>query len=147
MNYKMITYVLGLILIFESVFLLVPSATALIYGEMGELTAFLITVGICLAVGVLMSIKKPKNKSLIARDGFVIVAFSWMFLSVFGAIPFMLAGVTDSYIDALFETASGFTTTGATIFADVEILPRSIIIWRSFTHWVGGMGVLVFLLA
>ena len=147
MNYKMITYVLGLILIFESVFLLVPSATALVYGEFGELAAFLITVVICLAVGVLMSFKKPKNRLLMARDGFVVVAFSWILLSMFGAIPFMISGVTDSYIDALFETASGFTTTGATIFADVEILPRSIIMWRSFTHWVGGMGVLVFVMA
>ena len=78
MNYKMITYVLGLILIFESVFLLVPSATALVYGEFGELAAFLITVVICLAVGVLMSFKKPKNRLLMARDGFVVVAFSWI---------------------------------------------------------------------
>lgn len=147
MNYKMITYVLGLILIFESVFLLVPSATALIYGEFGELTAFLISVLICLALGALMSAKKPKNKDMVARDGFVVVALCWVIMSIFGAIPFVLTGVTDSYIDALFETVSGFTTTGATVFGDVEVLPRSIIMWRSFTHWVGGMGVLVFIMA
>ena len=147
MNYKMITYVLGLILIFESVFLLVPSATALIYGEFGALAAFLISVVICLALGALMSSKRPKNKVMVARDGFVVVALCWVIMSIFGAIPFVMTGVTDSYIDALFETVSGFTTTGATIFSDVEVLPRSIIMWRSFTHWVGGMGVLVFIMA
>jgi trk system potassium uptake protein TrkH len=102
---------------------------------------------ICLAIGHIIIRNKPQKTALLARDGFVTVAFSWIVLSLFGSIPFMLTGVTESFIDAFFETVSGFTTTGATIFADVEILPRSIITWRSFTHWIGGMGVLVFIMA
>ncbi len=147
MNYKMIIYTLGWILLFEAAFLLVPAVIALIYLETLALWAFLATVGICLAAGKLFSLKRPKNTTLRARDGFVIVALSWIVLSIFGALPFMFTGVTHNFIDALFETASGFTTTGATIFSDVEILPRSIIMWRSVTHWVGGMGVLVFVMA
>ncbi|MBE6668275.1 MAG: TrkH family potassium uptake protein [Ruminococcaceae bacterium] len=147
MNYKMIIYTLGWILLFESAFMMVPAITALIYAEFHSLAAFLISAGACLAVGALMSVRKPKNRTLRSRDGFVIVSLSWIVLSAFGAIPFMLTGVTNSYIDALFETASGFTTTGATIFSDVEILPNAVIMWRSFTHWVGGMGILVFIMA
>ena len=147
MNFGMILYTLGWILMFEAAFLIVPCITALAYGELSALMAFLTGVGICLLAGFLMSVKKPKSKALRSRDGFVIVASSWILLSLFGAIPFMLTGVTTNYVDALFETASGFTTTGATIFKDVEILPRSIVMWRSFTHWVGGMGILVFVMA
>ena len=147
MNYRMISYTLGWILLFESAFLLVPTATAIIYGEYSVMIAFLISIGICLLAGFPFMVIKPKNTVLRARDGFVIVAFSWILLSLFGAIPFMLTGVTNNYIDALFETASGLTTTGATIFGDVESLPRAIIIWRSFTHWIGGMGILVFVMA
>ena len=147
MNYKMIIYTLGWILLFESAFMLVPAVTALVYSEYQSLIAFLISAGACLAVGALMSVKKPKNRALRSRDGFVIVALSWVILSIFGAGPFMITGATDSYIDALFETVSGFTTTGSTIFSNVEILPKAIIMWRSFTHWVGGMGILVFIMA
>ena len=147
MNYKMIVHTLGWILMFESAFLLGPTVTALIYAEYTSLIAFLITAGVCLLTGFLCTVSRPKNRTLRSRDGFVIVALSWIILSSFGAIPFMISGVCDSYIDALFETISGFTTTGATIFSDVEILPRSIIIWRSFTHWIGGMGILVFIMA
>jgi trk system potassium uptake protein TrkH len=146
MNYRMITYILGWILLFEAGFLLVPSITAIVYGE-AALKAFLLTIAICVAVSALLIFKKPKNTSLRSRDGFVIVSLSWIVLSLFGAIPFMLTGVTSTYVDALFETVSGFTTTGASIFSDVEVLPRSILMWRSFTHWVGGMGVLVFIMA
>ena len=147
MNYKMIFHTLGWILLFESAFLMIPALTALIYSEMTAFLAFIVTVGVCLLIGFLLSRKKPKNTTLRAREGFVIVSLSWIVLSLFGSIPFMLTGVTDSFVDALFETASGFTTTGATIFADVEILPRSIIMWRSVTHFVGGMGILVFIMA
>ncbi len=147
MNYKMIIYTLGWISLFEAAFLLVPLITALVYAEHSVLWAFLISIGGCLLLGGLLSAKKPKNTALYARDGFVIVALSWIFLSLFGALPFVLTGVTDSFINALFESVSGFTTTGATIFADVEVLPRSIIMWRSFSHWIGGMGVLVFMMA
>ena len=146
MNYRMITYILGWILLFEAGFLLVPTVTALVYGEQA-IKGFLLSIAICVAVSALLIFKKPKNTSLRSRDGFVIVSLSWIVLSLFGAIPFMLTGVTASYVDALFETVSGFSTTGASIFTDVEILPRSILMWRSFTHWVGGMGVLVFIMA
>ena len=147
MNYLMIKFVLGWILLFEAAFLLIPIGTAVFYAEQSSLIAFAITLAASAVVGGLLAIKKPKKTELSSRDGFVIVAFSWIVMSVFGAIPFMLTGVTDNFVDALFETVSGFTTTGATIFSDVEILPRSIIMWRSFTHWIGGMGVLVFIMA
>ncbi|MBQ8716365.1 MAG: TrkH family potassium uptake protein, partial [Clostridia bacterium] len=146
MNYRMITYILGWILLFEAGFLLVPTITALAYSE-PAIKGFLLSIAICVAVSALLIFKKPQNTSLRSRDGFVIVSLSWIVLSLFGAIPFMLTGATASYVDALFETVSGFTTTGASIFSDVEILPRSILMWRSFTHWVGGMGVLVFIMA
>jgi len=146
MNYQMIKYVLGWILLFEAAFLLLPAVVAVIYAEKA-LVAFLTTVAICAAVGGLLTLRKPKRIDLSARDGFVAVAFSWIILSIFGAIPFELAGVTQNFLDAVFEMVSGFTTTGATIFSDVEALPRSIIVWRSFSHWIGGMGVLVFIMA
>ena len=146
MNYRMISYVSGWILLFEAAFLLVPSITALVYLEMEGL-AFLATIGICLLVSVLLILKKPKNTDLHSRDGFVIVSLSWIMLSLFGALPFVFSGVTNSYIDAFFETVSGFTTTGASIFPTVEALPKCVLIWRSFSHWVGGMGVLVFIMA
>ncbi len=147
MNYRMIFYTLGWISMFESAFMLVPMITALVYKEYSELAAFAICALICLAVGLALSFLRPKNRKLRSRDGFVIVALSWVVLSLFGAIPFMLTGACDNYIDALFETVSGFTTTGSTIFRDVEALPRCILMWRSFTHFVGGMGILVFIMA
>ncbi len=150
MNYRMITYILGWILLFEAAFLLVPTITALAFRE-SAVTAFLLTIAICLGASALLMMKKPINRDLRARDGFVIVSLSWIVLSLFGALPFMFADLgaanNINYIDALFETVSGFTTTGASIMADVEALPKSILMWRSFTHWVGGMGVLVFIMA
>ncbi len=146
MNYRMIKYVLGWILLFEAAFLVLPTVVAAIYAEKA-LVSFLATVVICAAVGGLLTVRKPKSTDLSARDGFVVVAFSWIIMSIFGAIPFTLTGVTENFLDAVFETVSGFTTTGATIFSNVEILPKSIIFWRSFTHWIGGMGVLVFIMA
>ena len=146
MNYRMISYIIGCIWLFEAAFLLVPVITALVYGE-GAVLSFLWTVLICLGAGALLSFKKPKNQTLRARDGFVVVSLSWIAISLLGALPFVFEGVTASYVDALFETVSGFTTTGATIFSDVESLPKSILMWRSFTHWIGGMGVLVFIMA
>ena len=146
MNYRMISYIIGCIWLFEAAFLLVPVITALAFGESAVLS-FLWTMLICLGAGALLSFKKPKNQTLRARDGFVVVSLSWIAISLLGALPFMFEGVTASYVDALFETVSGFTTTGATIFTDVECLPNSILMWRSFTHWIGGMGVLVFIMA
>ncbi|MBQ9097952.1 MAG: TrkH family potassium uptake protein [Clostridia bacterium] len=146
MNYRMITYILGWILLFEAAFLLFPTVTALAFGE-EAIKAFLLTIAICVLASALLIFRKPKHKELRSRDGFVIVSLSWIVLSLFGALPFMFTGVTTSYVDALFETVSGFTTTGASILPDVEVIPYSIRMWRSFTHWVGGMGVLVFIMA
>lgn len=146
MNFSMIRYTLGWLLNFEACFFAIPIICSLIYGD-GAILGFLFSMLICAAAGGLMIIKKPKSTAFYAKEGFVIVSLSWIFLSVFGALPFMFSGATASFVDALFETASGFTTTGASIFTEVESLPESILLWRSFTHWIGGMGVLVFIMA
>lgn len=146
MNYKMISYVLGWLLIFEGMFLAVPGITALVYGE-SALWSYLLTLSICLFIGGLLVLKKPKKNQLYSREGFVIVSLSWIVLSAFGALPFFLSGEIPDYIDALFESVSGFTTTGASILSDVEAISHASLMWRSFSHWVGGMGVLVFIMA
>ena len=146
MNYRMISNILGWLLVFESMFMAVPLITAIIYAE-STIWVFLGTAAFCLAAGVLITRKKPSNTTLYSREGFIIVALSWIILSFFGAVPFILSGVIPSFVDALFEAVSGFSTTGATVINDVETAPRSILMWRSFTHWVGGMGVLVFIMA
>lgn len=150
MNFSIIRKTLGWILLFEAIFFLVPMITAVVYWE-EEFFAFLISMLVCGALGGLCLIGKTKNTSIYAKEGFVITALCWIVMSLFGALPFVLSDATDiSYIDALFETVSGFTTTGATIFPSgevVEALPKSLLMWRSFTHWVGGMGVLVFIMA
>ena len=146
MNYRMIRNILGWLLIFECGFMLVPTVTALVYRER-EVWAFLVTMLLCGGIGALCVWRKPKDSALYAREGFVIVSLSWITLSLFGAIPFCISGVIPNYVDAVFETVSGFTTTGASILAAVEPLPRCMLMWRSFTHWVGGMGVLVFIMA
>ena len=146
MNYSMIKYTLGWLLMFMGVFFTVPLITAAIYWE-PAFFSFLIMIAISVGLGLLMTLKKPKNSTLYAKEGFVIVSVSWILLSLFGALAFILSGSTTSFVDALFESASGFTTTGASIFGDVESLPRSVLMWRSFSHWIGGMGVLVFIMA
>lgn len=147
MNYRMIKNVIGWILLFEAGFFLIPMVTALVYAEK-EIFAFGISALICMAVAsILIFVAKPKSKTLYSREGFVIVSLSWIFLSLFGALPFVFSNTIPNYVDALFETVSGFSTTGASILPAVEHLPRSILMWRSFTHWVGGMGVLVFIMA
>lgn len=123
-----------------------PLVTALIYREESGY-AFVITIALCLLAGVPLTYKKPSKKVFYTKEGFVTVALCWIVLSVMGAIPFVLSGSISHPIDAIFETVSGFTTTGASIISDVEVLPRCILIWRSFTHWIGGMGVLVFMLS
>lgn len=146
MNYRMIKYILGWIMIFSAIFMLIPIITAVIFGEK-EIFSFLIAAGISIAAGGLIIARKPEQKALHARDGFVIVSLSWILLSIFGALPFFISGTIPSFIDALFETVSGFTTTGATILSEVESLPKCMLMWRSFIHWIGGMGVLVFIMA
>ena len=147
MNYNMIRYTLGWILLFEAGFLILPLITSIVYLELWPMASILISIVICAGIGYLLSFKKPESKALYARDGLVIVSLSWIFLSAFGALPFVISGSIPSYIDALFETVSGFTTTGASIVPLVEDLPKCMLMWRSFTHWVGGMGVLVFIMA
>ncbi len=146
MNFQMIRYTLGWLLVFETAFFAIPLICGIVYGE-SAILAFIHSMLITAVCGGLLVIKKPKNRAFFAKDGFVLVSLSWIVLSLFGALPFMFSGVTKSYIDAVFETVSGFTTTGATIFTEVEWLPKSILLWRSFTHWIGGMGVLVFIMA
>lgn len=146
MNFRMIKYILGWILLFEAAFLCVPLITAAVYHERAAFSV-MITMGICLGLGGLGIWGKPKNRRLFARDGFIIVAFSWILLSLLGALPFLLSKTIPNFVDALFESASGFTTTGASILKDVESLPKSMLMWRSFSHWIGGMGVLVFVMA
>ncbi len=146
MNRRMITYVLGMVLLVEAALLLPSFAVALIYRESAG-KSILITIAVCLLSGGLITRLKPKKKVLYAREGYIIVPLSWLILSIFGALPFRISGYIPSMVDAIFETASGFTTTGASILTAVEPLPHCLLFWRSFTHWVGGMGVLVFLIA
>ncbi len=149
MNYKMVIKLSGKIFLVEAVLLLLPLLIALLYRE-DTVTAFLIPFLILLFLGGtshLVFAKQKFNETIYAKEGFVVVALAWVLTSFVGAIPFTISGAIPSYLDSLFETVSGFTTTGATILADVESLPYSILFWRSFTHWIGGMGVLVLLLA
>ncbi|MEE1048853.1 MAG: TrkH family potassium uptake protein [Clostridia bacterium] len=146
MNYRIIFYTLGWVLNIEAFCLLLPAICSLCYSEPYFIT-FLICIGLCLLFGVPLVVKSPKNKTMFAKEGYITVALSWIIISIFGALPFVFSGSIPNFIDALFETASGFTTTGASILTDVEALPKSILFWRSFTHWIGGMGVLVFLVA
>ncbi len=146
MNYRMIIYVIGWVLNFEGAFMLPACLTALIYRER-EGFALAAVALLCLLGGLMITRKRPKNLMMYAKEGFVTVALCWIVLSIIGAVPFTLAGAIPSYIDAVFETASGFTTTGSSILPEVEPMPRCLLFWRSFTHWVGGMGVLVFVMA
>lgn len=133
MNYGMIAYVLGSILSMEAVLLVPAGLTALIYREKDGMS-ILITILICLIPGVLRLFLKPKKKVIYAKEGLVITALSWLLLSIFGALPFRISGYIPNMVDAVFETASGFTTTGASILTDVEALPHCLLFWRSFTH-------------
>lgn len=146
MNYSIVRYILGWVLRFESAFLLLPAFVGAIYQEQAAF-AYVFTALLCFAAGTLLCRKKPASTSLYTREGFVSVSASWIVMSIFGAIPFVLTKDIPSYVDALFETISGFTTTGASILSNVEALSHAGLFWRSFTHWVGGMGVLVFIMA
>lgn len=146
MNYSIVRYILGHILIVEGILMLLPCATAIVYGEREGL-AYLLATCLCLIFGFAMRMRKPKNSVFYLKEGCVATALSWIFLSFFGALPFWFTQEIPSLTDALFETVSGFTTTGASILSDVEALSHCSLFWRSFTHWIGGMGVLVFLLA
>lgn len=147
MNYKMVFSMIGLILRLEACLLLLPTLVAFIYGE-STVVYFLITFALTMAVGVIFKLLcKPNDHVIYAKDGFVTVALAWIIMSAFGALPFYFSGEIPSYIDAFFETVSGFTTTGASILTDVTKLSHGILFWRSFTHWIGGMGVIVMVMA
>lgn len=145
MNFEFIRYIVGWILNFQGIFLLVPCIVSIIYNEKSGF-AFVIAAVISFALGVLCTRKKPENKSFYAKEGFISVALGWIVFSISGALPFIISGEIPNIYDALFETISGYTTTGATILSDVEALSKCMLFWRSFTHWIGGMGVLVFVL-
>lgn len=146
MNKSIIRYILCRVLQFEGLFLLLPPVVSLIYKEKTGL-AFLYVSLACLALGSFGVHFKPKSNVFYAREGFVTVALSWTVISLIGALPFYISGEIPHYVDALFETVSGFTTTGATILADVEVMSHAAMFWRCFTIWIGGMGVLAFIMA
>lgn len=146
MNLKMIRYIIGSMIQMEAAFLMLPLLTALLYREKCLYIFFFTALG-CLVGGRLLRGAKPENGTIFSSEGYVSVALCWIVLSICGALPLYFSGYFPNPVDAVFEIVSGFTTTGATILSDVEILPRSVLMWRSFSHWIGGMGVLVFMLA
>lgn len=147
MNYRMIAQVLGLVLKIEAAAMILPLICCFIFNEGSVMISFVITIVICLTAGSSVSLFSPKNKALYAKEGFVTVALSWLVISLVGCLPFVMSGSIPSFTDAFFEMSSGFSTTGASILTDVEALPKSLLMWRSLSHWLGGMGVLVFLMA
>lgn len=146
MNGSMVRFILGHVLKIEAILLLLPCMVSVIYRE-NQGVWYLAVAALCMVLGCLMTLKKPVEKVFYLKEGCVATALSWIFLSFFGALPFMLTGEIKSFTDAIFETISGFTTTGASILSEVESMSYTSLFWRSFTHWIGGMGVLVFLLA
>ena len=147
MNYKLVFRLLGRLMVMEAGLMIPSLAVALLYGG-GDAPAFLLAIGITSFAGALLSfLLKPEREDLTARDGMAVAGLSWVILSFFGGLPFVLSGAIPHMMDAYFEAVSGFTTTGSTILTEIEHLPRGVLFWRSFTHWIGGMGVLVFTLA
>ncbi len=148
MNRGIVRFVLGRMMLVEAVLLIFPLVVGLVYGEgMRTLGSFMVTIGILSALGFALGLKKPSSSHFYAKEGLVIASLSWFVLSLFGGLPFIISGEIPSFADAFFETASGFTTTGSSILTDVEATSQSLLFWRSFTHLVGGMGVLVLALA
>ncbi len=146
MNIKMIRFILAKMLGVEAVLLLLPAFVGVLYGEMREAVSFIAPALVLALIYIFMGRKKPEAPSIYGKDGMIIVASAWVLWSLFGAVPFTVSGSIPSYLDAFFEMVSGFTTTGSSILKDVEALPWSMLFWRSFSHWVGGMGVLVFVM-
>lgn len=147
MNLSVVIYYVGSILLIEAVLMIVPLGISMVLGEACAALGFGVAIGLCLTLGLIMFLRKPKTKQMYSREGLVIVSGSWLLMSLLGALPFYISGEIPSFIDSFFETVSGFTTTGASILTEVEHLSKGLLYWRSFTHWVGGMGVLVFMLA
>lgn len=147
MNYKMIGYLTGQIIRVLGVLMLLPLLVSLIYHEPASRNAFAVTAGMLILLGTLITLKKPKNKDIYTREGMATVTATWILVSVLGALPYVFSGEIPDFTDAVFETASGFTTTGSTILNDIEAMSNACLFWRSFSHWLGGMGVLIFILA
>ena len=146
MNFSIVKRIIGYVLVFVAVLMVLPCIVAVIYQER-EGWSFVITAVLCLLIGFLFMWKKPESRVFYVKEGFVAVALSWIIMSVMGSLPFLITGTITNPIDAVFETVSGFTTTGSSVLSDVEAVSKSVLFWRSFTHWIGGMGVLVFLLS
>ncbi|MBQ9733266.1 MAG: TrkH family potassium uptake protein, partial [Clostridia bacterium] len=147
MNYRMIINIIAKIAVVEAVFMLPALLISIFGGESASALAFALTMAVMLAVALPIMLKKPLRRDFHAREGLVTVGLAWIVVSMLGALPFCISGAIPNYIDCVFETISGFTTTGATILSDIEVLPMGMLYWRSFTHWLGGMGVLVFMMA
>ena len=147
MNYRMIAYIMGQISKVVGLAMLLPVLVGFIYGEEHVLLSFGIPILMLLIPGIAVTLKKPKDNSVYSMEGFVSVAASWIVVSAVCALAFVISGDIPDYADALFETVSGFTTTGSSILSNVEELSRSSLFWRSFTHWLGGMGILMFVIA
>lgn len=148
MNYRMISSTVGKLLMIEALFMTLPLFVSFYYAEGIDLASvYALSMVILVVTGAVLSVIKPKTRRIFAKEGFVIVALSWILVALFGSLPFYFSGSIPSFTDAFFETVSGLTTTGASILNDIEALPKSILFWRSFTHWIGGMGVIVFVLA
>ena len=145
MNYRMVFYVLGRLMTAIGALMALPTVCAMIYRE--SVLPFIIPMAAALLLGLLLSFKKPKNNRFLARDGFVSVGLSWIIISLIGCLPYIISGAIPSFVNAFFETVSGFSTTGASIMTDLESQAKSVLFWRCFTPWIGGMGVLVFILA
>ncbi|MBE5840794.1 MAG: TrkH family potassium uptake protein [Butyrivibrio sp.] len=147
MNYSMVRYILFRIIRVMGCLLMLPFLVALVYKEYDSAESFFLLIVVTLIIGIVGSHLKPKSKVIYAKEGFTITALAWILMSLLGAVPFVMTGTIPNYIDALFETISGFTTTGGSILTSMDGIEKSVQFWRTFTHWIGGMGVLVFLLA
>ncbi|MGN0459629.1 MAG: TrkH family potassium uptake protein [Ruminococcus sp.] len=147
MNYRAVVNILGKIMFLEGALMTLPLIVAIIYGETSTYISFIIPIFILIGIGLIFGLKRPKNTMLLAREGLVICGLAWILMSIFGCLPFVISGMIPNYLDAFFETVSGFTTTGSTIMTKIEGNPLGLLFWRSFTHWIGGMGVLTFLMA
>lgn len=146
MNYKIVIRVLAFLSIFLGLGMLLPLPFCYYYGS-GDAQAFLISAAICFTLGILAFVTNDKRTDLKTKDGFAIVTFGWIIMALLGSLPYMLSGAIPSFADAFFESMSGFTTTGATILSEIESLPKGILLWRSITHWFGGMGIIVLTIA
>ena len=148
MNYSIAKNLLGKILIIIAILMVLPLILAICYQEkLLNMFAFLIPMVVLFGIGFLLNIKKAKDTRMSARDGFIIVGLTWILMSLCGAIPLMISGEVPNFFDAFFEMSSGFTTTGASVIPDITKISHSILFWRSLSHWIGGMGILVFILA